>query len=91
MEEQLIAQLQKEVPGEGATLYSHLCDLIGKCKDNPADALARLEEISQELKYERFRPQQGPDTRKKMEDDPVAEEEKRGKQLLMGVDYSSRK
>lgn len=77
MEEQLIARLQREVPGEGATLYRHLCDLVGASQKAGADPLQTLENLSMELKYERFRPVAGADKRKTLAEDPVVEADKK--------------
>eukprot|EP00392_Amoebophrya_sp_AT5.2_P014288 g14436.t1 len=46
MEEALTAKLHTDVPGEGATLYKHLCDLVGTCAEkNDPNTLALLEYI----------------------------------------------
>ncbi|CAD7922850.1 unnamed protein product [Amoebophrya sp. A25] len=65
MDEVLTARLHTDVPGEGATLYKHLCELLGTCIDkNDPSALALLEQCSMELKFGRFRPASGPEVKK---------------------------
>jgi len=62
MEEGLTAFFQKDVDGEGATLYKHLCDVLGKAIDEkPSNVIEVFEQLSMDLKYSRFRPSAGPD------------------------------
>lgn len=44
MEELVTAYFTKDVSGEGATLYKHLCDVLGKAIDEkPADVVSVFE------------------------------------------------
>ncbi|CAD7951880.1 unnamed protein product [Amoebophrya sp. A120] len=72
MEEVLTAKLHADVPGEGATLHKHLCELVGACVDkSDPNALALLEQVSMELKYGRFRPSSGPEVTKHVTPNPA--------------------
>mmetsp|Transcript_22678 Transcript_22678/g.57458 ORF Transcript_22678/g.57458 Transcript_22678/m.57458 type:complete len:449 (+) Transcript_22678:93-1439(+) len=78
MEEALTAKLHTDVPGEGATLYKHLCDLVGTCAEkNDPNTLALLEEVSMELKYGRFRPASGAEVTKHVVPHPELENKKK--------------
>ena len=74
MEEALTAYLQQHVSGEGANMYRHLCDLVGKAVDaKDQAALDKFEEMSVNLKYARGAPPAGVDKRKPLGVDPFME------------------
>lgn len=80
IEEALTAYLQKDVAGEGASLYRHLCELVGKIVDEkPGDVAGEFEKLSLELKQGRYRPDSGPDRKKFIESNPLVAGERASK------------
>jgi len=80
-----MSSLQRDCVGEGSNLHRHMCDLIGKCTTTE-NALEKFEELSIELKYQRFRPPEGPDKKKKISKNPILEmEQKKSRERIVGL------